>query len=314
MIYVVNDLHGAPQLIEKTVEAIKELNNGESLIINGDGAGARGPIMNKIVKIYYEVRRGESPVSTLLDAIEEIIGEKPGIPQAWIYEAVHAGLFRKLMAERYPRFAECMRKELKDVIEETLNPITKAACEQGVQIIYLPGNGEIVPDDFITDDITTERTVEPRLRYYRQLDRSGYFAELGVSYVQHARKYGEVALISTNLLDMSHEEIITALAAEDMLYSHFSKVVVHYPPAVAPIGGMFDFWTPNKTDIQRINTLNWILSTLMLEKDVEIFFGHIHLGANDARMEPFPSLMTFDVDKMHCTWVKPGVVAKVAKY
>ncbi len=108
--YVVNDLHGAPALIDKTARAIKGLKFDDVLVVNGDGAGSRGSIMNGIVKIYYEVRRGETEWRVLLDSIAEVIGETPIIPQEWVYETVHAGIFRKLLAERYARFADCARK------------------------------------------------------------------------------------------------------------------------------------------------------------------------------------------------------------
>ena len=309
MFFVVNDLHGAPKLIDQTVKAIEAMTTGDTLIINGDGAGARGPIMNNVVKIFYEVRRGETDLSVLLDAIEDIIGEKPEIPQEWIYDSVHAGVFRKLVANRYRAFELCMREEMKNVLEETLQPLTEAAEKRGVLLVYLPGNGEIVPDDLDVSDITTEKTVDPDERFYQRLHCDGYFKERGVEYIGYASLSPSGRLVlSTHLLDLPEGRI------DDFLKSFYgcgliTSVFVHYPPAVAPIGKAFEFWTPNKSDIQRTESLRKIIRKLKLPLNAKIFFGHIHLGANDPRMDRYPASMTFrTTEGYECVWVKPGCV------
>ncbi len=105
MTFVTNDLHGAENLITKVQSGLSRLSAGDVVIINGDGAGSRGPVMNKIVRIFYEVRRGETEMSALLDELRWVIGEQPEIPQEWVYESVHAGIFRKLVANRYNAFS-----------------------------------------------------------------------------------------------------------------------------------------------------------------------------------------------------------------
>ena len=311
--YVVNDLHGAPALIDKTVRAIKELKFDDVLIINGDGAGSRGPIMNRIVKIYYEVRRGETEMKVLLDSIAEVIGETPIIPQEWVYETVHAGIFRKLLAERYAAFAKCAKKELQEVIEQTLIPLSQAAIDAGVKIIYLPGNGEIVTDDFTTEDIKVEHTVHPTNRFYQKIAREGFFSRFDVTYVPYIKRMtGGTVLIGTNMLDLDESSVYYHLESHGLLDTTVSKVIVHYPPAIAPIGGAFSFWSPNKTDIQRADALERILNRLTLDENAVIYFGHIHLGANDSRMNPYPETMGFRVKGRRCVWVKPGTVIRIA--
>ena len=313
MIYVVNDLHGAKKLITKTTDAMSWLKPGDILIVNGDGAGARGPIMNQIVKIFYEVRRGETDQSVLMEEISKVIGEWPEIPPEWIYVSVHAGVFRKLMANKYPKFEACMRKEATDVLEETLCPLSEAAAKYGVQIVYVPGNGEIVPDDFVVDDITTEQTVAPEERFYQKLAKTDYFEKFGVLYVPYVRVLpaDKVLLLSTHLLDLPEEAVDEILFEAGVYGKQFNKVLVHYPPAISPIGGAFDFWTPNKSDLQRTEMLGKILAKLQLAEDAAVYFGHIHLGANDARMDRYPDSMTF-MDKMRSNvWVKPGTVVKI---
>ncbi len=314
MLYVVNDIHGAKKLLEHTLQSMSKMNAGDVLVINGDGAGARGPIMNQIVKIFYEVRRGETAMSALYDEIENVIHERPEIPKEWIYDSVHAGVFRKLMALRYPLFDACMKKEAKEVLEETLLPLSKVAKEKdSIQIVYLPGNGEIVPDDFVVYDITVEKTVTPDKRFYQQLDDDGYFLEFGVHYVKYVRVLPNgVLLLSTHLLDLPEESIDLLLKGQGAFDKKFSKVLVHYPPAIAPVGGAFDFWTPNKTDISRTEAVGKILAKLQLTDDAMVYFGHIHLGANDARMDRYPSSMTFLTSGFSgCVWVKPGTVMKL---
>ncbi|MBR5389103.1 hypothetical protein IK146_00890 [Candidatus Saccharibacteria bacterium] len=320
MLYVVNDLHGSPRLIRKTVDAINNLQQGDTLIINGDGAGARGPVMNSIVKTYYEVRRGETDEQALLDGLQVIIGERPDIPPEWIYQAVHAGMFRKLMAERYEKFADIMQKELEDVIDETLRPISEAALDKGVKVFYLPGNGEIVPQDFDTSDITTEQTVEPDKRYYQQRAKRDYFWHMyNIEYVPYLTRIPEekALLISTHLLDMDDKSIHDLLDKHCLLTGttgvkiSFSKVIVHYPPAIAPIGRVFDFWTPNKSDIHRVEKLNKILGMIPVTKNAKECFGHIHLGDQDQRMDRYPAFMGFEFGTRTCVWVKPGTLFEI---
>ena len=319
MIFITNDIHGSDVLMSKVFRVIeeKDLGKGDILVINGDGAGARGPIMNEIVKIYYEVRRGETPIEKLLDAIKNIIGVIPQIPSEWIYQAVHAGMFRKLMAEKYEKFADCLHRELKEVLEKTLLPFSKLAAEKGFQIYYVPGNGEIVPDDFTTDDITVEKTVEPEQRYYQQLAREGYFRKFNIEYVPYACKIwdgdGAIVMISTHLLDLSWNDALTILSENHILDDQIAGLIVHYPPAISPIGSAFPFWTPNAADVSRTDRLMRILDAIAMQNGGEIFFGHIHLGPTDTRMEPLPAFMGFEVPGLRnaCIWIKPGTILGV---
>lgn len=318
MIYVVNDLHGAKNLVAKTVDAIDGMKDGDILVINGDGAGARGPIMNSIVKIFYEVVRGESDVEQLNDAIAGIIGEFPEIPEEWIFKSVHAGVFRKLVADKYPAFAKCMREELAAVITDTLQPISEAAKAKGVKVIYAPGNGETVPDDFIVDDITVEHAVAPEERYYSKLAKEGFFEKLGIEYVLYAKAISDdVVVLSSNLLDLPFSEMVKVLREQGLFATEceteFSTVIAHYPPVIAPIGKAFSFWEPNWTDAQRIKALDHVLFFLSTtDPFVKVYFGHIHLGPKDPRMDNYPSSMGFALPVgLQATWVKPGTVLEI---
>ncbi|MBR3132455.1 hypothetical protein IKG33_03590 [Candidatus Saccharibacteria bacterium] len=309
--YVVNDLHGFKNLTDLAVNSIGHMRSSNVLILNGDIAGARGPIMNNLVRIFYEVRRGETDEAELVSAVQEIVGEEVTIPRRWIYDTIHAGLFRKLMADRYEKFAECLNREILDVLVDTLDPLSKAANERGVQLFYLPGNGEITPNDFLAYDCTIEETVAPEKRFYQRLAADGYFKQFNIEFIPYATKLGTVALISANLLDLCLADAVEKLKEGGLYDSRFTKVIVHYPPAISPLGKTFAFWTPNKMDVKRAEALRKILVLLRLEKEAKIYFGHIHLGGNDPRMDAFPSHMGFNIASHSCTWVKPGTVIKI---
>ena len=312
MLYVVNDLHGAKNLIDQTLNEMDLLDRGSVLIINGDGAGARGPIMNQIVKIFYEVRRGETDMNVLIDALRDIVGVWPAIDPELVFQSVHAGVFRKVMSNRFTAFEKLMRKETTEVLEETLKPLSAKAQEKGIKIVYLAGNGEIVTDDFIVDDITVEATVQPEDRFYQKLHRDGFFERLGVDYVPYATVIDDTLLISTNLLDMSfsNQEMIMEDVVHD--WKNIANVVVHYPPAVAPIGRAFEFWNPNSSDLKRANSLAEVLDMANISSLAKLYFGHIHLGPNDERMKRYPRLMGFRTSNFdYCYWVKPGCIVKI---
>ena len=249
MLYVVNDLHGAKKLIDATTQAISRMRPGDRLVVNGDGAGAHGPIMDQIVR----------------------------------------------------------------VLDETLRPLAEAADKQGVKLFYVPGDGGIVPDYYLVEDTGVERTINPDMRFYQKLAYDGYFDALGVEYVPYVKALPNgVLLLSTHLLDLDEAQIDSLFKSTGIYGIWYSKVLVHYPPAIAPVGGAFYFWTPNKSDISRCKMLGKILPKLQLTDDAMVYFGHIHLDVNDTRMDRYPSSMTFLTHGFGgCTWVKPGAVVRV---
>ncbi len=321
-IYITNDLHGSSYLVQNVVDAIGNMSESDTLIINGDGSGARGPIMNNLVKVFYEVRRGETEYEELIGIIAGIIDEDPDFPRSWVFDSVHAGVFRAVLAKRYKKFKKCVEKELFDVIEETLCPLASAANAAGVKILYVPGNGEIVPSDFATDDITVEKTLPPEERFYQETARRGYFEQMGIKYVPYVdtiTHFSDKALpsrlvvMSANLLDLPTDEALALMSDCDLLIGEGpSKVIVHYPPAIGWVGKRFDFWNPNKVDIARINALQKLLGALQLE-NATVFFGHVHLSIGDSRMDAYPPTIGFGYERQDYDglWIKPGEVIKI---
>lgn len=309
--FIANDIHGNKPLLQGVVNAIEsKMAEGDILLVNGDGAGARGPRMNEVIKIYYEVRRGETAFENLLTAIETIIGEKPVIPENWVFNSVHGGVFRKIVAEHYPAFNACLEEELRQVLEETLRPLAVAAEKGKKTIIYVPGNGEIVPSDLSIEDISTEQALPPEQRFYQRLAKEGYFDTFGIHYVPYAEYVNEgVAVISTNLLDLNFKDALNVLN-EKISGRPLKNIIVHYPPKISPLGGMFSFWKPNTVDAVRSRLLNRILAELNLD-EATVYFGHIHLGVSDPKMRPYPALMMFQTPSYNYAWVKPGTVIKI---
>ena len=311
-IFLVNDLHGHPALIEKAISAISSMQKGDKLIINGDGAGARGPKMNEIVRVFYKVKRGEVDFEELVATINAAIDDDVKFPKDWAFDALHAGLFRKVLADHSPKFRRLMEDEILGVIKDTLQPLSQAAQDK-VKIIYLPGNGELVPDDFCSGNIDVEELVQPERRFYQRLANQGYFDQYRIAYVPYFTfgQLNRIALFSINLLDMSAGEAVAKLwKSENFRAEKPSAIVVHYPPSVSPVGAAFPFWTPNRMDRKRAETLSRILDAFSIS-GIPIYFGHIHLGPNDPAMVPYPQTMSFDICGNSCVWVKPGEVIKI---
>ena len=327
-IFLFNDSHGNPKMVEKVVGLIDDMWPGDIVIANGDIAGSRGPKMNELARIYYNVRRAEKDESVLHEAVRKLTGEQICIPHEWIYDATHFGMFRALLAERNTKFRELIDSEITCAIDETLTPLGAAAKKRGVTIYYLPGNGELVPFDVDTSDIKVERTVDPDDFYYNKLARAGRFASDGIQFVPGAkllpRYSGNILLLSTYLLDKDRKDIAMALGSVGAFGRErveISKVVVHYPPMIAPLGKSFPFWKYGEVDERRIGALGNILGRLKLRDGAKIFFGHIHLGATDQKMDFYPQFMgwnkTICLDPSRlsvtakCIWVKPGEIVQI---
>ncbi len=311
--FVTNDLHGSKTLTEKVINTIKAIEAGDTLIINGDGAGARGPIMNKLVKIFYEVRRGETDYECLISALSDIIGERPDVPTSWVYDSVHAGVFRAVMSKHYKSFRQCVENEILQTLEETIQPLAQAAKDSGINIIYSPGNGEIVPSDFSVKDITIEETLPPEERFYQKLQKEGYFERFGIQYVPYAHSHNGVVIIGTNLLDVKTAKALELLSSQGLLDENDSPkaIVCHYPPGISPLGKIFGFWSPNKVDRARTKALDKIVQELRLDNNVPVFFGHIHLGPDDPGMMAYPPILGFQFSNRYGFWIKPGEIIKI---
>lgn len=328
-IYVLNDFHGNSKLTEDAIRLIRELvKPGDVIIANGDIAGSRGPLMNNLADIYYRVIRSEIDESALYEEVWRLVGERISIPREWVREAAHFGIFRALLAERNAKFRELVSSEIVYAINETLAPLGAAVKECGATIYYLSGNGELVPFDFDTsNDITVEKTISPEDYYYNKLARAGYFDSFGIQFVPGAKLLphpdGYVLLLSTYLLDKDESSIkmeLESVGAFGHEKVEIAKVIVHYPPMIAPLVDSFPFWKYGEVDVRRIEKLDNTLGLLQLRSGAEIYFGHIHLRAGDRRMDQYDPLMEWNKTVgpkgcaqvgVKCIWVKPGAMVQI---
>lgn len=328
-IYVLNDFHGNSKLTEDAIRLIHEIvKPGDVIIANGDIAGSRGPLMNNLADIYYRVIRSEIDESALYEEIWRLVGERISIPREWVREAAHFGIFRALLAEHNARFRELVSSEIVYAIDETLAPLGAAAKECGATIYYLSGNGELVPFDFDTSNgISVEKTINPEDYYYNKLARAGHFDSSGIQFVPGAKLLshpdGNVLLLSTYLLDKDESSIkmeLESVGAFGREKVEIAKVIVHYPPMIAPLGATFGFWKCKKVDKRRIEALDNTLGLLQLRSGAELYFGHIHLGAGDQRMDQYPPFMGWNKAvgpkgcakvTIKCIWAKPGKIVQV---
>ena len=214
------------------------------------------------------------------------------------------------MAERYEKFRQCTEAEVITVLEGVLQSLSQAANGK-VRILYVPGNGEILPGDFSVNDISIEQALPPEERFYQKIAREGFFGHFGIEYIPYAYNLDGIALLSTNLLDLGLKEAINILEkCKIPTGTELRAVVVHYPPAISPIGRTFSFWNPNKVDVLRIDALSKILKELRLQRTT-IFFGHIHLDPDDPRMASYPPIMGFKINEGNAFWVKPGELTEI---
>lgn len=307
MIFVVSDLHGSPLLVSKTAEAIGKMQKGDTLIINGDGIGTRGPRVSRVVSLFYDIRRGLRTIPELEQAAAEIIGKPINIPADWVYKTPHSGVFLKLLSQ-YPEFDACARQEISGLLPSTLRPLHEAAKGK-VKLVYLPGNGEIAYADFVTDNIEQENTLPPEKRLFHSMWKLDLFRLYGVYYVpKYLLLRQEIALVSTNLLDIPREQAAQVIHRHDV--SRVKTIIVHYPPSYTALREDFDFWQPNRIDIKRIMALKILLREFP-QTGIKIIFGHVHLGSDDIRMEPYPPCLKYIYRQNTCVWTKPGEVLAI---
>ena len=328
MIYVLNDFHGNGKLTEDAIRLMREIvKPGDVIIANGDVAGSRGPLMNNLARTFYEVRRMRADELTLHKEVWRLTGEHFVIPDEWVYKTTHFGMFRALLAKRSEKFGEMICLEVDAAIDETLIPLGEVAMECGASFFCLPGNGEMVPFDLDTANINVERTIDSEDFFYVREANAGRFASAGIQFVPGAKLLhhpdGNVLLLSTYLLDKDESSIKMELESVGVFGREsvaVAKVIVHYPPMMAPLGNSFQFWNRGEVDVRRINALGEILGWLRLCHGAELYFGHIHLGAGDQRMDQYPPFMGWnktiysednDPVTIKCIWVKPGAMVQI---
>lgn len=303
MIKIFNDVHADPDLMKRILNL--KIDQGDILVANGDFFGGRGPITNKIVKVYYEVRRGEAPKYELQELISAVIDEPIYLEQVLIFNSVHSGTFLAELCRRNSKFRAIVEDETRQNLVE-LDRISKNIERQGGKLVYLPGNCEITISDFdITSGVHGEKTLPPKKRFFNRLAAEGAFSSHGTEYVNQLKVIeGNTLLIPIDFLDEWIEERIEIPDSEDI-----TQAIVHYPPfnqnVVDCFHRLFGF-TVNAMDNVRMYAVSEILDHFPNLKVV--VFGHIHPGISKESTEKLPTSVVFQDEGRQLIWNCPGNV------
>ncbi len=171
MIKIINDIHGNRELLKEILN--ERIAPGDIVVANGDIAGSRGPIAAEVVRLFYEVERGETAKAELDDFVSEVLDKKVALSDDIVYRAIHSGTFQKYLADKYPAFRQLIVDETKanlGIIEE----ICAYTTPKGGEVEIVPGNGEMSALDFdVSKGVDKEVTVSPLERVYNQLALRG---------------------------------------------------------------------------------------------------------------------------------------------
>lgn len=76
MLYVINDIHGDPLVSKKVADFILDSFHGDSLIINGDFAGTRGPVLSELARYYYAANNKVCSCHDVREVLKKNISEQ----------------------------------------------------------------------------------------------------------------------------------------------------------------------------------------------------------------------------------------------
>lgn len=301
LLKVFNDIHADPDLTKRILSL--KVSEGDIIVANGDFVGSRGPIANQIVKVYYEVKRGEASKYELEKLFSALIGVPVFIEDDLIFHSVHSGTFLAEMCRRYDKFQAIIEDETLHNLAE-LDRVSKRIEEQGGRLVYLPGNCEISFCDYdITNGVNCEKTLPPKERLFNRLNKEGAFSN--TEYVNEPKIIGEnTLLIPLDFLDEWITKKTVIPYAEKA-----TNLIVHYPPLNQYIAECFHMlfgYTLNAMDKLRMNAVSEIIDCLPNLKIV--VFGHIHPGITKESTEKLPMSVIFREKDCQLIWNSPGNV------
>ena len=282
-----------------------KISQGDILIANGDFLGGRGPITNKIVKVFYEVKRGETSKYELQEIFSAVLKTPVFIEDDLVFRAIHSGTFLAEMCRRFDGFNTIVEDETRHNIAQ-LDKISKKIGAQGGRLVYLPGNGEITISDFdVTSGVDGEKTLPPSERLFNRLAEEKVFSAYGTEYVNQPQVIQDnTLLIPIDFLDQWIDGKTAIPNAENIV-----NLIVHYPPFNPKITDcfykLFGFKT-NEMDILRMNAVSGIIKCLP-NLDI-VVFGHIHPGINKESIEKLPTSVIFKEFGHQLVWNAPGNV------
>ena len=303
LIKVFNDIHADPKLINRIL--CSEITQGDLLVANGDFLGSSSPLINDIVKAFYGVKHGKITKDTLQKVLSKILHSPVFVEDELIFESIHSGTFLAKMYREYSGLARIIDDEVYYNFIE-LDRINEIVKEKGGELIYLPGNGEIMISDFdITDGVNYEKTLPPKERLYDYLVKKEIFEKFNIEYITRPRLVrNETLLIPIDYLDEKNEERETLLNLNNV-----HNLIVHYPPFSLSIidcfNGLFGY-SPNEMDVKRMKIVSDIVEELPNLNTV--VFGHIHPEISEESIEKLPKVIFFKEKDCYLVWNCPGHV------
>lgn len=307
MIKIINDIHGNRELLKEILN--ERIAPGDIVVANGDIAGSRGPITAEVVRLFYEVGRGETAKAELDDFVSEVLDKKVALSDDIVYRAIHSGTFQKYLADKYPTFRQLIVDETKanlGIIEE----ICAYASPKGGEVEIVPGNGEMSALDFdVSKGVDKEVTVSPLERVYNQLALRGLFGEMGAFYANYPRLINEDTLV----LPVDYVEIWMSGNARSVFnVGRVRRVITHYPPydeTMLRVMKNVMNYKENTLGIDRMKAVKEILDTC---PNLElVVFGHIHRATTAEEVAKLPLSMEFETGKYRLIWNRPGHVYKL---
>lgn len=317
MIYVCNDLHGNGRLLSEVTRFVDQyLQADDTLLINGDLAGARGPILDDVVSNYYKARMGQISCSKMREVLHRHFGDIDfDCSDSLILDTLDSGVFCKILADHSPKVMEVVKREQYQQEQLAHSAILNAVQAKGASALLLRGNGEVTILDHLVSHITAEDySVPPQYKPAEEPDLSGN----KVPQINNLQGVGHpdrlILLIGHETLkDEQSIELARAAVKDHPIY----RIAVHYPPAITTEvqnGLGFDFQV-NRLSQEKMDNLTKLLSQLNLSSDCQLFYGHYHpavgeisnLGLKDFFTAPIP----VGQRQLLCTWVRPGAVCPI---
>ena len=310
MVKIINDIHANEKLLEELWET--DFQPGDILVLNGDISGSRGPRLSEVVKVYYEVRRGESDKKVLETIVGLIVSRDLGLSDELVFKSIHSGTFQKALADKYKSFRNVIEKELRQNLS-ILEKICEYVIPLGVEVFYLSGNGEITALDFdVTGGVDKEVTVSPLERHYNQLALRGVFGEMGLFYANYPRLINEDTLV----LPIDYVDIWLSENAQSVFdVKRVRKVITHYPPYDETMLRVFENvmnYEENSLGQARMKAVREILDKCPNLKMV--IFGHVHRGTSKEEVAKLPLSMEFEMKQYRCIWNRPGHVYELPNF
>ena len=310
MLYVVNDIHGNLLVSKKVADFILDSFHGDSLIINGDFAGARGPVLSELAKYYYAANNKVCSCHDVREVLKKHFRTRIECPDELIFKTADSGVFMKVLADQYPEVMDLVvREELEQIENRAIQNILKALAKTWSKAILVCGNGEILITDHIVDH--TNYSTAPK---YQAKDYSLYSKKVNLDYVSGVKFFDQSTLmIGIDALEQPEQAIQQLCRSKNQV----SRIFCHYPPAMPEkVKNKFSFnFKVNRVSARRMANLAKIIQASNVKNRCSLFYGHYHPAISSpehaASSDSISATMQIGSKSLETFWIKPGVIFSV---